>query len=218
MTNKTTKPFIAGLGPKQDERRLRRNQITGRLTPKHVERLVRAAARRDQRAWDGLVNEFGGMIWAIARAHRLGENDAADVFQATWLRLLEHLGDLNEPARVGAWLATTARRECLRRLRIAQRYLPYGDDAPQHPAIDAPLDARLLAAERDRALWRSFARLRQTDQALLRLLMVESPLAYEEISAALGMPIGSIGPTRARALARLRRELEKDDAISLLAA
>src|ERR687888_1760875 len=101
-----------------------------RLDDAEVAHLVRSAATGDHRAWEALVAEFGGMIFAIARGARLGEADAAEVSQATWTKLLERLDTLNDPARVGAWLATTARRECLRILRRARRQIPYGDDVP----------------------------------------------------------------------------------------
>jgi RNA polymerase sigma factor (sigma-70 family) len=179
---------------------------------------VKSAAAGNQLARERLFDEFGGVVRAVARAYRLSDADAADVAQVTWLRLLEHLDDLREPARVGAWLATTARRECLSVLRGARRHVPLGDDAPDHESPDSPLDDWLLTGERDRALWRSFARLRATDQALLRLLLADPAPAYEEISAALSMPIGSIGPTRARALERLRRELNSEGALTLLTA
>ena len=178
--------------------------------------LVRSAAAGDQDGWDALVREFGGLVSRIARAHRLDDADAADVAQTTWTRLLEHLEDLNDPARVGAWLATTARRECLRVLRHRQRLVFFGEDGPEHEASDVPPGDRLLTVERDRALWRSFARLRPSDQMLLRLMMAEPRPAYEEISLALDVPIGSIGPTRARALARLRNELDSEGTLALM--
>ena len=109
--------------------------------------------------------------------------------------------------------ATTARRECLRILRERQRQVVTDDDPRQEASTDLPPDTELLTAERDQALWRGFARLRKSDQALLRLLLAEPRPAYEEISAVLDIPIGSIGPTRARALERLRRELDDADAL-----
>ena len=186
-----------------------------RRLPAQVARLVRAAARDDRAAWNLLVEEFGGMVWAIARAHRLSDADAADVSQSTWLILLEHLDSIHEPERVGAWLATTARRECLRVLRAARRCVLSGDELVEAAANDPELEA-LLAAERDRVLWRCFVRLRPSDQALLRLLVAGPRPAYEEISAALDMPIGSIGPTRARALERLQKELEREGQLFLM--
>jgi RNA polymerase sigma factor (sigma-70 family) len=162
-----------------------------------------------------LVEEFGGIVWAIARAHRLSDADSADVSQETWLLLLEHLDSIHEPKRVGAWLATTARRECLRALRSAQRHVLSGEGLAEPAASDQALDG-IVTAERDQVLWRCFARLRPSDQALLRLLVSEPRPPYEEIAAVLGMPIGSIGPTRARALERLQRELKREGQLSLM--
>ncbi len=189
-----------------------------RLPGEQIAALVRAAAAGDAVAWEELVGEFTGLVRAVTRAHRLTDADAGDVAQSTWLRLFEHLDRINEPARVGAWLATTARRECLRVLRGAQRQVLVGDDADDYESTDAPADSALLTAERDHALWRCFGRLRGTDQRLLTLLMADERPAYEEISAALKMPVGSIGPTRARALDRLRDELDSEGSLALLAA
>jgi RNA polymerase sigma factor (sigma-70 family) len=181
-----------------------------------VVRLVDSASTGDDLAWAGLVAEFRSVIAAVARAHSLSETDAADVAQETWLRLFEHIQDLRSPAFVGSWLATTAGRECLRVLRLGSRQIPTDD--PDHGVDDTPLDAELMTAARDTVLWRAFERLRTSDQKLLRLLIDGDEAGYREISAALWMPIGSIGPTRARALKRLRRELESDDTLDLLAA
>ena len=190
--------------------------IGGRLGGEQLADLVRYAAAGDERSWDALVDEFDGMICAVARAHRLCDVDAADVAQATWLRLFEHLDDLRQPDRIGAWLATTARRECLQILRRADRHVPFGDGTPGSESREISAGDLLLVAERDQALWRSFGRLRPTDQELLRLLIDHPRPAYEEISSALDMPIGSIGPTRARALGRLRQELARDGALGLV--
>lgn len=188
----------------------------GRLSGERVAELVRLASGGDRQAWNGLVREFGGMIWAVARGHRLRDSDAADVSQATWLRLFEHLDRLNDPARVGAWLATTARRECLRILREGERRVLLGDDAPEQECSDLRPGDALVATERDDALWDGFSRLRESDQALLRLLMADPRPPYEEISAALDIPIGSIGPTRQRALTRLRDELDSRGNLTLM--
>lgn len=188
----------------------------GRLSDDRIAELVAAAAAGDQLAWNGLVQQFGGMVWAVARAHRLREADAADVSQTTWLRLFEHLGALKDRARVGAWLATTARRECLRVIRANERGVPYGDGGPEYESPEMSPDEAVLLGERDDALRRSFSHLRASDQALLRVLMAEPRPPYEEIAAALDMPIGSIGPTRQRALERLRRELDAQGTLSLM--
>jgi RNA polymerase sigma factor (sigma-70 family) len=187
-----------------------------RLSGERITNLVNAAGAGDPQAWNRLVKEFGGMLWAIARAHRLGDADAADVSQATWLALLENLWKLNDPTRVGAWLATTARRECLRILRGGERRVLFGDDAPEHESYEPQPGDELLITERDGALWRSFSRLRPSDQALLRLVTADPRPAYEEIAAALDIPIGSIGPTRQRALGRLREQLAGQDTLNLM--
>jgi RNA polymerase sigma factor (sigma-70 family) len=174
-----------------------------------VRRLLASATEGDEQAWAALVDRYVGLLWAIARAHRLSAADAADVVQTTWLRLVENLPRLSVPEAVGAWLATTARRECLRTLRRSGRCEPHAE-VPEPPAAadDGQLDERLLTAERDALLWRAFALLPERDQALLRLLVAEPAPSYQEIAAALDMPIGSIGPTRLRALARLRAAVE----------
>jgi RNA polymerase sigma factor (sigma-70 family) len=187
-----------------------------RLPAERITALVTGAAAGDQDAWNCLVEEFGAMIWAVARAHRLNDADARDVSQATWLRLFEQLHKLRQPALVGAWLATTARRECLRILRENKRQVLDGDGATEHESPDIGPTEVVLRSERDLALKRSFDRLRASDRALLRLLMAEPAPSYEEISTALEMPIGSIGPTRQRALERLRQELSAQDSLCLM--
>jgi RNA polymerase sigma factor (sigma-70 family) len=173
---------------------------------------VRRAATGEREAWSEIVSEFDGMLKAVARRHRLRDADAADVTQTTWLRLAENLGRLQDPGRVGAWLVTTARRECLRTIRVSSRELP--DAEPPEPvrAEPRPIEGNLLAAERDEALWSAFGRLPARDQALLQMLVADPQPSYEEIAAMLRMPIGSIGPTRGRALARLRAQLERIEA------
>jgi RNA polymerase sigma factor (sigma-70 family) len=171
--------------------------------------IVEAAARGDEPAWRQLVDRYTGLLWGIARAHQLTGSDAADVVQTSWLRLIEHLPEIRNPDCVGAWLATTARRECLRTLRRSARLRVQPADAIELLGDEeaSDVDAALLRGERDAALWRAFRRLPGRDRALLRLLSSDPAPSYEEIAAALGMPIGSIGPTRARALDRLRRNL-----------
>lgn len=172
-------------------------------------RTVAAAARGNQMAWNEIVEQYSGMLWAVARAHRLSTGDAADVVQTSWLRLVEHLPEIRNPGGIGAWLATTARRESLRTLRRAACSEPSDQLDALTDSRLVEVDGRLLRDERDAALWRAFEQLPARDQALLRLLTAEPASSYEEISAALKMPIGSIGPTRARAFERLRRELRR---------
>lgn len=174
-----------------------------------VSGLVRRAAAGDQRAWNELIDEFAGLVWGIARAFRLSDADAADVSQTTWLRLVENLDRLQDPSRVGAWLATTARRQCIQHLQNTARVIPRGDDLPEAISGAPEPGAELLTGERDQALWAALERLPDRDRRLLRMLMADPAPSYTEISAALDMPIGSIGPTRARALERLRREAQR---------
>lgn len=148
---------------------------------------------------------FERLVWSVTRSHRLSDADADDVFQTTWLRLLEHLDDLRNPDALSGWLATIARNECLRVLRHQGRQIPTEDDRIPQETVPADVDAGLLARERDAALWKAFATLPSRCQALLRMLSSDPPPSYEDVSAALGMPVGSIGPTRGRCLATLER-------------
>jgi RNA polymerase sigma factor (sigma-70 family) len=173
--------------------------------------LVHAAAGGDRGAWAGLVDRFGGLIWRIARSHRLNDGDAADVSQTTWLRLLEHIDRLDDPSRVGAWLATTARRESLRVIGLAgrQTLLPDGGFLDSFPDDAAELDAGLLADERRGMVDEALSRLTPRCQTMLRMLMEDNDLHYQDLAAMLNMPIGSIGPTRARCLRKLRVIMEE---------
>lgn len=166
---------------------------------------VRAAAGGDRDAWYRLVERYTGLVWAVARSHRLSDADAADVSQTTWLRLAEHLHRLREPERVGGWLATTARHESLRTLRGSNRLVPVDDDFDAIVGEEWPeVDRRLLDHERDVALWEAFDTLAQPCQRLLHTLMADPAPSYSDVSEALDMPVGSIGPRRARCLQRLR--------------
>jgi RNA polymerase sigma factor (sigma-70 family) len=167
--------------------------------------LLAASARGDQAAWNELVERFSSLVWATARAHRLSRDDAADVAQTTWLRLVEHLDRIREPERLGAWLATTARHESLRLIRRSGREQPTEDADLFEAPDDDGIDRLLLDRERDGKLWQAFSSLSERCKTLLRVLMADEPPSYEEVSAALGMPVGAIGPTRMRCLDRLRR-------------
>jgi len=181
----------------------------GPAAPPGDEDLLEGARKGDQSAWDSIVARYGSRVWAVARSHRLGSADAEDVFQVTFLRLVTNMESIRDPGKVGAWLATTARHESLRVLRRAGRAIPTGDDdlVEGVDALLPPLDARLLADERHRELYAALARLPARCQRLLRVLMADPEPSYEEVSRALDMPIGSIGPTRGRCLKHLRREL-----------
>lgn len=181
-----------------------------KLEAPDVAALVRHAAQGDHQAWESLVDQFGRLIWSITVEFKLAESDAADVVQTTWLRLLEHIDRINYPDRVGSWLAATARNECLRSL-AARKKLVLGHDeteldyAAVVEAVAVPeVDERLLADERDQVVREALSALPGRSQRLLEMLMADPPVPYTEISDQLGLPIGSIGPTRGRCLERLR--------------
>jgi RNA polymerase sigma factor (sigma-70 family) len=187
------------------------HQITSRarVAGGDVSQLVARAADGDRVAWDTLFERFGGVVWAATRTHRLTDADAADVHQQTWMRLVENLDRIHDPERLGSWLATTARRECLAVIRRTARLIPRGDDLPDRPCERPRPGERLIIEQRAVALRGALERVKPRDRALLRMLAAEPAPSYDKIGAALGMPIGSIGPTRARALASLRREVER---------
>lgn len=183
----------------------------GRVDQSEVADTVRRAAAGDQAAWDAIVEGFGAMVWAVACGYRLGPVDAAEVSQTTWLRLLEHLDRIREPERLGGWLATTARHESLRLLRLRGREIVTDDETrfDHGPSYEPTPEDLLVDSDRDRALWEVFARLPPRCRTLLELVIIVAP-PYAEVAAALDMPIGSIGPTRARCLKLLRRMLVTD--------
>lgn len=169
-------------------------------------RTLRAAAAGDAAAWDALVRRYSGLLWAVARGYRLGDADSCDVIQTVWLLLLQHAGDLRRPEEVGAWLSTTARRECLRSLRIRSRELPVDDESALEPAEGPqdPVGSAATRPARDAALWAAVHQLPDRQRQVLVALMADPPLSYAEVSLAVRIPVGAIGPTRARALGRLR--------------
>jgi RNA polymerase sigma factor (sigma-70 family) len=171
-----------------------------------VTELVRRAAAGDHGSWERLVDKYARLIWAITRDFKLGESDAADVAQATWLRLLEHIDRIQYPERVGSWLAATARNECLRSLASRKRVVLAHDEMQLEgvAAHQPDVDEGLLAAERAVVVREALTQLPRRWQQLLELLMSDPPVPYAEISDRLDLPIGSIGPTRRRCLARLQ--------------
>ena len=168
--------------------------------------LVEAASKGDEQAWAELVDRYARVVWSVARAYGLSEADAADVCQTTWLRLVEHIDRLRHPEAVGSWLITAARRESYRVLRELDREVPTGeveeqDDRPWPPAGSRP------AGESHARLWDAFSELPDRCRRLLRVWAAAVDAGYPEIASALGIPVGSIGPTRARCLELLRRLL-----------
>lgn len=169
--------------------------------------LVTRAATGDQEAWNEIVERYAPLVWSICQRYPLDRPDVDDVGQSVWLLLVENVGGLRQPAALPGWIATTTHHECLRVLRAVQRHdhaaLPALDQLPPDP--DAVMvEDQVVAAERDARLRAALAQLPRSCRKLLSLLMQDPRLNYQEISATLGMAVGSIGPLRARCLSRLR--------------
>jgi RNA polymerase sigma factor (sigma-70 family) len=170
--------------------------------------LVARARGGDRQAWDELVERYVPLIWSICHKYRLGRADAEDVGQNVWLRLVDQLDNIREPAALPGWLATTTRRECGRVVRAARGeraviYPPAAETIPDGRA--GAVEQDLLDAERHAALREAFTHLPPAWQRLVAMLIADPPPPYAEISARLGIPIGSIGPTRSRCLHSMRR-------------
>ena len=174
--------------------------------------LALAASSGDQAAWKELIARFGGMIAAVGRRHGLSSADVDELQQTTWLRLVENFDRIEHPERVGGWLATTARRESLQILRRGAKYTSGVDEMltnmPDHRSPE--IDARPLAQEREVVMRAAWGRLKPRCQQLLSLLIVEDTVGYKDLSKLLNMPVGSIGPTRARCLENLRSLLAEE--------
>src|ERR1700722_6555854 len=175
-----------------------------------VARLVGRGADGGGKGWGRRLGRHARLIWSITGEFRLAESDAADVAQTTWLRLLEHIDRIQYPDRVGSWLAATARNECLRGIAARKRVVLGHDNTDLDNAVaqGPDVDARLLADERAQVVQDAMSSLPRRWQQQLELLMADPPASYAEISDQLGLPIGSIGPTRGRCLARLRVALQ----------
>lgn len=153
------------------------------------------------------------MVWSVARGFRLDEATAKDVTQTVWLRLIENIDRINDPERLPGWLATTCRREALRVAKGSQR------DVPTDFEFDiedrgASLDEMLIDDEESKGVVAAFATLDAPCRELLRLMTIEPALSYEEISEMTGRPIGSLGPTRARCLEKLRAAISRISGLS----
>jgi RNA polymerase sigma factor (sigma-70 family) len=169
--------------------------------------LIARAAHGDQRAWNDLVERYAPLVWSICNRYRLNRHDIDDVGQNVWLLLVEQLANLREPAALPGWLATTTHRECLRILRAAHRnghlQMTHAELLPSD--CDVLMEQEVITAERNAALRAALAELPLRSRQLLSMLISDPPHSYLQISAALQIPVGSIGPQRARCLARLRR-------------
>ena len=174
-----------------------------------VDDLVTRARKGDKQAWDTLVERYAPLIWSICRRNRLTSADADDVGQRVWLQLVTHLNQIRDPAAIPGWLATTTYRECRSIQRATRRWQTLGRALGADHILDqqaGEAEHELLAAERRAALHEAFTRLPSCCQQLIAALIGDPPVPYAQISAQLGIPVGSIGPTRNRCLDKLRRD------------
>ena len=169
--------------------------------------LVMRARKGNQQAWEALVERYAPLIWSICRHYRLDRSDAEDVAQSIWLQFVNHLGAIRDPAAVPGWLTTVTKRECGRVVRAARGPQAAGQLADENlpDKQTRTAEQELLAAERHAVLREAFTCLSPSRQKLMAMLIEDPPVPYTEISARLGIPISSIGPTRGRCLDQLRR-------------
>lgn len=176
--------------------------------------LAQGAAAGDERAWRSLVARFDPMLRGIVRGYRLDPADVDDVVQTTWIRAFRNVHRLNEPAAIGGWLAITARREALRSLQRGVREVPVEEPRWPDETDGGTPETILLERERQAALRSAVDRLPERQQLLLATMLNRPCASYDEISTALDMPVGSIGPTRERALGRLRGDRALTDVVA----
>ncbi len=180
------------------------------LLSKLGERLLADVREDVPGAWERMLDEFGEVVLAVPRRHGLGEADAEDVFQATWIALHRSVGGIRDPGALAAWILTTAKRETWRNLR-RRAHLVGGrlEACPDEAGESEDPEQLLLAAERGRLVREGLADLEQRCRELLEQLFFKAGVAtYADIAAALQVPVGSIGPTRRRCLGRLAEQLE----------
>lgn len=177
--------------------------------------LVERARQGEQAAWNQIVERYAPLVWGVCIRFGIFGSDAEDVGANVWLRLVERLDSIREPAALPGWLATTARNECLQYLKAHKRQVPVDPEHMPDQAVPAS-DEWLLLQERSLVLRTAFAELSERCRSLLSLIFRDPPVQYAEISTRLGMPVGGIGPTRLRCLAALRENpliasLDEDD-------
>lgn len=173
-----------------------------------IAELVAAARDRVPGAWEELMDRYGGMVRGVVASFRLQEADRADAVQMTWMRAIERLDSVRNPDRLGGWLATIANRECLALLRKARWETPDEFVAGDCPADGPSPEAAVLADEVSCAVRAAVATLSGRRQRLVHALFYLPERDYVSLADELGMPVGSIGPTRGRVLRLLRGTLE----------
>jgi RNA polymerase sigma factor (sigma-70 family) len=166
-------------------------------------------------AMDGLVDSTTSLLWHTARAQGLTQQQAEDAVQTTWLLLVQHASSITEPRGVLKWLLTTVRREswaAARRARREDARDDLTDIAPELPAEELDPEGMVVRGQDQHVLWRHFKTLPDRCQRLLRVVALAERPDHAQVAEALAMPVGSIGPTRGRCLAKLRAALTADPA------
>ncbi len=177
--------------------------------------LVSAARAGDEDALGQIVTELSPLLWQVARSAGLGSGDAEDVLQTVWMRLVAHLDNIHDSTALTAWLVTTTRREAWRvRAAARKRLLADQELLDELPDQGPGSEEQVIVDDQRRELWQAFGQLSRRCQELLRMVAFASRPDYAAVAAALGMPVGSIGPTRGRCLAKLRALLDDGPAES----
>jgi len=167
--------------------------------------LVSAARGGSEEALGQIVTELSPLLWQVARAAGLSRGDAEDVLQTVWLRLLSHLDGIHNPMALTGWLVITTRREAWRVHGAGRRQRPADQDwLAALPDTEPGSEEQAIVDDERRVLWAAIAQLSPRCQELLRIIAFVPRPDYQAVAAELGMPIGSIGPTRGRCLAKLR--------------
>ena len=172
--------------------------------------LVAAAQAGDHTAWPDLISRYGGMLRSVTAQFRLQDADTADVVQSTWLHAVEQLDRLRQPERFGGWLKTIAYRECLAVVMLARREYPDAHVAENVAEPTSDPAAQAVGAETRRAVQAALDALPARRRILMEVLFYWPAVNYVQVAEAVDMPLGSVGPTRARTLGRLRAQLERD--------
>jgi RNA polymerase sigma factor (sigma-70 family) len=187
---------------------------TSAEVPDSVASLLLRIREGDAAAWNEIFRRYGKLVSSTVRSFRLQEADVLDAVQMTWLRLAENAHRVQFPERLGGWLATTARRECLHILRQVKP-IPGLIDITPDTVADPAVGPEQHAIEADIAetLRKLVAELSPRRRALVRMLFTDRPRSYAEVAQTAGIPAGGIGPTRARALRQLRDKLHEQELI-----
>ncbi len=196
-----------------DESRPATVQATQPNRSVRIANLVSAARQGSENALGQIVTELSPLLWQVARAAGLSSGDAEDVLQTVWMRLVAHLDDIHDSMALTAWLVTTAKREAWRVRAAERRQLPADQEMLAEVPDQGPgSEEQINLDDQRQALWAAIGRLSARCQELLRIIAFAPRPDYAAVAGALGMPIGSIGPTRGRCLAKLRALLASDPA------